>query len=120
MGVLKLKIQAYTLVEVLVAMSIILIVFAVGLMILLNLLKYDQIADQTRAYFIANEIQNEIEGGNFTGNDCFNYKYFNIEIEQEPYNGIECLRHIIIKVNRKKKTIYRKEYLDISDEKSYE
>lgn len=120
MGVLNRKVQAYTLVEILVAMSIILIVFALGLMILLNIMKYDQVVDQTRAYLIVNEVQNEIKEGNYTGNDCLSYKDFNIDIDQEPYKGNDYLRHITITVYRKKRKIYSKEYLDMSDEKSFE
>ncbi len=79
MALLIKKLKAYTLIETIISMVIIMLVFSVAMMIFINVVKTDRIIERTDIFFKMNEIIHESKTHQEYINYTFEFENFIIE-----------------------------------------
>ena len=95
---LRKQLNGYTLVETLVSMVIIMTVFAVGMLIVVNVMKSDRQKDHLKAYLLVKEIYAETLNDQRFYNETLKSDNMTIEKVLIPYNESDILKVLCIRI----------------------
>lgn len=97
MALLIRKLKAYTLIETIISMVIIMLVFSVAMMIFINVVKTDRIIERTDVFFKMNEILHESKMNQEYIDFTYEFENFDILRSNRRYRNSENLKQLTVK-----------------------
>ncbi|MEZ5199161.1 MAG: hypothetical protein R2764_23100 [Bacteroidales bacterium] len=97
MAILIRKLKAYTLMETIISMVIILFVFGIAMMIFINVIRTDRIVEKTDVFFKMNEILYETNSKKEYSDNIFEFGNFEIRRSVVKYRNFDKLKQVTVK-----------------------
>jgi len=92
----KHRISAYTLIETIIAMVIIMLVFGIAMMIFINVVRTDRIVQRTEVFFKMNEILFETKNNGDYTDDSFGFDTYEIKRVVINYNAYQNIKQLTV------------------------
>jgi len=90
------KLKAYTLIETIIAMVIIMLVFGIAMMIFIKVMKTDRVVRQAEVFFKMNEILNQSKINNEFTDVTLSFDSYEIQRTLLAYEGSEKVKQLVI------------------------